>query len=296
MNGLTGIAAIACAGASRVAVKRGGTVWQWSMEAGGPSIPAQVPGLNGVVAVAAGAAQSQTWSSSFHGLALKEDGTVWAWGDNRFGQLGDGTSKSRTSPVQAAGLREVSALAAAGVPTKAGTLPVSLALKHDGTVWAWGMSEFGRLDQSTPAEVMLPWGPDLAITMSHTDDFTVGDRGVYTLRITNEGWAATAGTVTVSNTLPPGLSYVSGFGDGWACSVGGAQNRRRDGSGNAADYIIHCWNPGPINPDASSTLTLTTRVEPAAWPGVTNLAIVATEGDGNIANNAAGDPAVVRRP
>ena len=48
--------------------------------------PVQVPGLTGVVAVAAG---------YYHSLAVKTDGTVWAWGDNDYGQLGDGTTTTR---------------------------------------------------------------------------------------------------------------------------------------------------------------------------------------------------------
>jgi alpha-tubulin suppressor-like RCC1 family protein len=51
----------------------------------------QVPGLSGVTALAAGA---------YHTLALKQDGTGWAWGRNDLGQLGDGTTTHRLSPVQ----------------------------------------------------------------------------------------------------------------------------------------------------------------------------------------------------
>lgn len=53
--------------------------------------PGQVPGLTGVVAVAAGMG---------HFVALKADGTVWAWGSNYRGQLGDGTTQDRLAPVR----------------------------------------------------------------------------------------------------------------------------------------------------------------------------------------------------
>lgn len=59
--------------------------------------PVQVQGLSGVVAVAAG---------SDHSLALKSDGTLWAWGYNGYGQLGDGTTTNRYSPVKVQLLQE----------------------------------------------------------------------------------------------------------------------------------------------------------------------------------------------
>lgn len=71
-----------------------------------------------------------------HSLAIKEDGTVWAWGDNSWGQIGNGdrggnvSSLKVLSPVQVKGIRDVIAIAAGGSH--------SLAVKKDGTVWAWG--------------------------------------------------------------------------------------------------------------------------------------------------------------
>jgi len=78
-----------------------------------------------------------------HSLALAEDGTVWAWGSNYSGQLGDGTTTNSASPVQvraggsASGgfLSSVTAISAGGLDKE---LSFSLALKADGTVWAWG--------------------------------------------------------------------------------------------------------------------------------------------------------------
>ena len=59
--------------------------------------------LTGVVSISAGAAFS---------VALKSDGTVWAWGFNGYGQLGDGTTTSRPSPVQVVGLTGVMTIVA----------------------------------------------------------------------------------------------------------------------------------------------------------------------------------------
>ena len=97
---------------------------------------------------------------SSHSLALKNDGTVWAWGNNTNGQLGDNSETQRLVPVKVAGqggsgdLTNVKAIAAGSSH--------SLALKNDGTVWAWGNNMYGQLGDgtntpsSTPVQVKLP--------------------------------------------------------------------------------------------------------------------------------------------
>jgi len=77
-----------------------------------------------------------------HTLALKDDGTVWAWGSNLDGQLGDGTTRNtRIAPVQVHGLYNAVSIAAG--------LHHSIALTCDGMVWAWGWNDFGRLGDGT---------------------------------------------------------------------------------------------------------------------------------------------------
>jgi alpha-tubulin suppressor-like RCC1 family protein len=83
--------------------------------------PLPVPGLADVVAVAGG---------SQHSLALLRDGTVRAWGTNRSGQLGDGTTITRKTPVPVVGVRNAVAIAADG--------GISAALLADGRVMTWG--------------------------------------------------------------------------------------------------------------------------------------------------------------
>jgi alpha-tubulin suppressor-like RCC1 family protein len=67
---------------------------------------------------------------SGHSLAVKGDGTVWAWGGNASGQVGDGSRNDRRIPVQLPPLSQVTIVAAGHEH--------SLALRTDGTVWAWG--------------------------------------------------------------------------------------------------------------------------------------------------------------
>ena len=92
--------------------------------------------LDSVVRVAAG------WTPRYgHTLAVRSDGTVWAWGDNTHGDLGDGTTDGRLAPVQVTGLT--------GATQVAGGCDHSLALRSDGTVWAWGGNGAGQLGRGT---------------------------------------------------------------------------------------------------------------------------------------------------
>jgi alpha-tubulin suppressor-like RCC1 family protein len=81
------------------------------------------PGESGAVAVAGGTA---------HSLVLDGDGIVWAWGNNKYGQLGDGSTADRSRPDRVLGLDNVRAIAAGWYH--------NLALRTDGTVWAWGFN------------------------------------------------------------------------------------------------------------------------------------------------------------
>ena len=96
-------------------------------------------GLSGVGAIAAG---------TYHSLALLTDGTVRAWGDNESGQLGDGTTTLRTTPVPVSGL--------SGVVAIAGGFEHSLVLLADGTVRAWGHNYNGQLGDGTLTDRHTP--------------------------------------------------------------------------------------------------------------------------------------------
>jgi uncharacterized protein (TIGR03437 family) len=150
VSGLGGVVAVAAANAHSLAVKNDGTLWVWGSNGYGQLgdgtttnrvTPVQVKPLSSVVAIAAGTA---------HSLAVKNDGTVWAWGDNGNGQLGDGiiAITRRNIPVQVSGLSAVVAVAA-------GT-GHSLAVKNDGTVWAWGYNDDGELGDGTTTQRNTP--------------------------------------------------------------------------------------------------------------------------------------------
>ncbi len=102
-------------------------------------LPVTVSGLKFVTAVAAGA---------LHSLALLANGTAVAWGDNEFGQLGDGSTAIASVPVPVSGLTGVKAIAAGE--------DHSLALLGNGTVMAWGDNEDGQLGDGNHQESEVP--------------------------------------------------------------------------------------------------------------------------------------------
>ncbi|MHC4597960.1 MAG: RCC1 domain-containing protein [Planctomycetota bacterium] len=97
------------------------------------------PTFGGVTAIASG---------DWHTIALKSDGKLWMWGNNRNGQLGDGTTTDRYRPGLVPGLTNVAAAEGGGEFT--------LALKNDGTVWGWGENAYGQLGDGTTTQRITP--------------------------------------------------------------------------------------------------------------------------------------------
>jgi alpha-tubulin suppressor-like RCC1 family protein len=93
------------------------------------------------------------WQSASAGdtysVAIKLNGTMWAWGDNESGQLGDGTTTTRLLPVQV-GTDTDWAVVSAGMDAH------TLALKKDGTLWAFGFNWMGQLGTGTDVQQNTP--------------------------------------------------------------------------------------------------------------------------------------------
>ena len=141
-----------------VVQKSDGTVWTWGANFGGKLgvglsstnlsrllVPTEVHGsadvdfLNSVNAIMGG---------EIHNVELKADGTVWAWGANAFGVLGNGSTIEAHTPVQVSVLHSVIALGGRGYHT--------LAIETDGSVWGWGWNVTGALGDGTTNSTTMP--------------------------------------------------------------------------------------------------------------------------------------------
>ncbi|MDO7849815.1 IPT/TIG domain-containing protein [Hymenobacter sp. M29] len=142
----------AAAGQSHtVALRADGTLWTWgdntAGQLGNGSSSATV---NTLVPVQVG--QATSWVSVtagyFHTLAVRADGTLWAWGNNNNGQLGINSTTNSPNPVQ--------------VGTGANWISVdggqshTVALQTDGTLWAWGSNSSGQLGNSSSTSSSMP--------------------------------------------------------------------------------------------------------------------------------------------
>ena len=132
------------------AVKTNGTLWLWGLNTYGTlgdnttthrSSPVQT--------VAFGNNWKQVACSDYHVSSIKTDGTLWSWGFNLHGQLGDNTTTYRSSPVQTV------AFGSNWKQVSCGPY-VTVGLKTDGTLWSWGYNLYGQLGDNTTASKSSP--------------------------------------------------------------------------------------------------------------------------------------------
>ena len=139
-----------------LAVRRDGSLWAWGRNDSGQL------GVGGTVShslVPMRVGADNDWASatagSTHTLAIRTMGTLWAWGANTNGRLGDGTTTARNIPV-------LIQLGTTWAAVSAGTNH-SMAIQENGTFWAWGHNQFGQLaedfeiaQRTSPTLVTIP--------------------------------------------------------------------------------------------------------------------------------------------
>jgi alpha-tubulin suppressor-like RCC1 family protein len=143
---------VACGIFHQSAIKTDGTLWSWGYNSSGQMGVNDTSGnrLTPVTTFAGGTNWKQVACGNNHTSAIKTDGTLWTWGSNSYGRLGDNTTTSRSTPVTTF---------AGGTNWKqvAGGYAHTAAIKTDGTLWTWGINSYGgplgnntTINRSTP--------------------------------------------------------------------------------------------------------------------------------------------------
>ncbi len=232
------VKAISIGGDHMLALKCDGTVWSWGNNYSGQlglgttggenSSPVQIPNLENVVQISAGA---------FHSMALLDDGRVMIWGKNSYGQLGNGSTTDSYSPIEVEGIEN-----AIDISVQRFT---SIALLEDGTVRCWGKNNFGNLGiGTTNNNNLLPQEP---IGVSNVKDIESGEGQTFailengTVMVWGENSAGVAGIGYAGNTvstptLIPDLNNVIDIasGDSFATAL-------------LVDGTIMVWGSGIMN-------------------------------------------------
>ena len=328
VQGLTDVVQISAGVYHMMARRSDGSVWTWGAnsfgelgdDGGDRSVPARVAGLFSVVEIAAGAYHSFArtsggtvlgfgWDSDgqlgdgaptepyrgrfqptpvvgldnvaqlagggFHGVAVKVDGSVWAWGVNTGGQVGDGTTASpRATPTRVTSLASV-------VEVSAG-YQYTAARKNDGTVWVWGDAGYGQLGDGGPYE---PRTVPAQIAVSRVTQLAVGY--LHSLALADDGgvwaWGANgAGELgdgtTLSRFTPSRVAGITGLS---AVAVGGSHSvgLRRDGT-------VLTWGDNSWGQLGNGALTF--RSVPSVVPGLAGITQVAAGGSVSLALTAQG--------
>lgn len=317
ISALTNILSIAAGSHHNIALKTDGTVYTWGSNVYGQlgdgsndqkSTPEEVLSLSNVSAIAAGVSHTLALLADGHlkatglnnsgqlgrgntssytnfveiqslsdvisigggteytSIAIKSDGTLWAWGNNLHGSLGDGSTTTRLAPVSVSGLTDVRTMALGGYHGSA--------IQSDGTLWTWGYNIHGQVGDNTtanrrspvdhsfslsPLTVTIAGAPD-NYTNSTDTSLTVGGTDVvsYKFKLNDGSYSDETDIATPINlsNLGEGVQLVSIIGKN-SCGTW-----QQEDDATTASWTVDTMAPTatisgtPISPTNSTTATL----------------------------------------
>lgn len=211
-----------------------------------------------------------------HVILLKSDGTVWTFGDNQFGQLGNNTTTNSNTPVQVSGLTDVIAINAG--------CNHSMALKSDGTVWTWGQNSYGQLGDNTTTNSSIPIQVN---GLSEVTAIAAGSKHSLVLKSDSTVWSwgnnslGQLGTGTITNSLTPIKTNFASSGTVIAIAAAGENSTvlKSDGTvyncgNNAVGQLGNNSTSNSSSPakvrglDGTSYLTGISAISPAYYNGI----------------------------
>jgi len=193
---------------SSYGIKTDGTLWCWGDGATGKlGDNTTVSKSSPVQTVMGGTNWVQVASNGQHAGAIRSDGTLWMWGYNNYGQLGDNTVTSRSSPVQTVTFTADWKQVACGYNHTA-------AIKTDGTLWCWGRNSYGALgnntvnNNSSPIQTVTGGTNWLSIASNFYSNFAIKTDG--TLWVWGYGYLGQLGVNSTANISSPVQTITGG--------------------------------------------------------------------------------------
>ena len=200
-----------------VGVRRNGSAWAWGLGTCGRLGDNTVTDKSSPISVAGGFTDwCQLSAGRQHSLGVRTNGTAWAWGHNNYGRLGDNTNVDKSSPVSVVGgFTDWCQLSADNNH--------SLGVRQNGTAWAWGINDQGRLGDNTTTSRRSP----VSVVGGFTDWCQVSSGFAHSLgvRCNGSAWAwglntyGRLGDNTIVTRSSP-VSVVGGFTNWCQVSAG----------------------------------------------------------------------------
>ena len=239
VGGFTDWSDVASGYAFSLAVRTNGTAWAWGQanngKLGNNTVAGDVSSPVSVVGGFTDWCQISASAGTGHSLAVRTNGTAWAWGYNGQGQLGDNTTAQKSSPVSVVGGYTDWCQISAG-------LAFSVALRQNGTAWAWGVNTGGRLGDNTTVNKSSP----VSVVGGFTDwsQISAGNNFSLGLRTNGTAWGwgygnygrLGDGTTTIRSSP---VSVVGGFTD-WCQVSAGSQHSL----GLRTNGVLYAWGYG----------------------------------------------------